>query len=462
MTDTSTTALPLDRVMENAPTRALNSDDVRLDPRRPEYDRFRAWFTRPLLARPAVLDAAETASLDRDLPALLRLLQELPHRLFGGDETAFAQALGWDGDRAAAALQLLSGPPVPVGRADLVKSPDGFRVVEFNTSSSLGSFEFGELCRAALADPAFAGTAGRLGLTYRDPMALLADTLLGLTGRDVGNPPVVALVGWPTEPFVVDASLFTGLLQDLGFTVLAGTLPDLEIRADGVHLQGVHVDVVYRTFLLKTVAEDERGTDALRPLADAVDRGDVVLFSPLSSDLFGSKTCFAMLSDEANRHAFSPAELGVVDRLVPWTRSMTGADRRGSDDSGSLAEHVLRDRRELVLKPSIGHAGRGVVAGWLTDHDEWARLVGTAVQGGYIVQRRVPSVAERFPVLDPLGDEPRLAGCFLHWGLFVTASGLSGGFVKGLLDHEQDVRYLGDGSHVGCVFHAPADETRRT
>ncbi|GAA3221239.1 hypothetical protein ACFP63_00340 [Oerskovia jenensis] len=461
MTDARTLERPLTKVAENAPTRALTRDNVTLNPQRPEYDRFRAWFTRPLLGRPAVLDAEETASLAEDLPALLRLLQELPKRLFDGDETAFARALGWDGELATAALELLSGPPMPVGRADLVKSPNGFQVVEFNTSSSLGSFEFGELCRAVLADPAFAGAAGRLGLTYRDPMALLADTLLKLTGRDPDDPPVVALVGWLTEPFIVDASLFTGLLQDLGFTVVAGKLSDLEIRTDGVHLQGVRVDVVYRTFLLKTLAEGEHSADALRPLAHAVARGDVFLFSPLNSDLFGSKACFAMLSDEENKHAFSPAELGVIDRLVPWTRSMTGADQRACDGTGSLAEHVMRERRELVLKPSIGHAGRGVVAGWMTEDDEWAQLVRTAVLGGYVVQRRVPSVAERFPLLDPTDNEHRSAGCFLHWGLFVTDAGLSGGFVKGVLDREQDIRYLGDGSHVGCIFHAPVDETRR-
>lgn len=453
MTRLAPEALPLERVQENEPTRVLVESRSFLDPRLPEYGRFRSWFTRPLLSRPAVMDAEQTRSLDHDLPALLQLLQSLPDRLFGGDRDAFARAVGWRDPTSIAALRLLSGPPTGVGRADLVNSPDGFKAVEFNTSSSLGSFEFGELCRAVLADPGFRPAAERQRLTYVDPMQRLAETLLAQLRHAASEPPVVALVGWVSAPFVVDASLFIGLLRDAGFTVLEGTISDLETRSDGVFLSGTRVDVVYRTFLLKTVAEDPSASALLQPLSDASEAGLVSVFAPLNADVFGSKTCFAMLSDDANRGVFSEPELGVIDRLVPWTRAMSVAGRRSHPEGGSLEEYVISNRGELVLKPSVGHAGRGVVAGWMTTQPEWESLVHDAVGGDYVVQRRVESVAERFLV--PSGDgDLAPAACFLHWGLFVTPAGLSGGFVKGLLDRTQDIRYLGDGSHVGCVFHS--------
>ncbi|MFI7273048.1 hypothetical protein [Streptomyces sp. NPDC049879] len=461
-------AAPVPGVLENAPTRAFlagraDGSIPPLDPRLPGYGRFRSWFTRPLLSRPAILDAAQTSTLDHDLPLLLRTLQALPDRLFGGDQERFARALGWRGPGVAAGLRLLSGPPVPLGRADLVHTADGFRLVEFNTSSSLGSLEFGELCRAALADPAFGGFAAEHRLTYLDPMALMADTLLRYSGWDAPGRPVIALVDWVTSPVAVNASLFVDLLAELGFRIVACTVKDLEFGPGGLFAHGERIDVVYRTFLFKTVAEDPAAGELLEPLARAVRHGAARVFSPLNADLSGSKLCMAMLSDPGESDALTAEERETVDRVLPWTRSMRNADAAPAPGGGTLAGLVRAERERLVLKPSIGHAGRGVVAGWLTEPDAWAELVRTACAGDageYVVQRRAVSVAERFDPPDtpdtPDTGGPPTATCLLHWGLFVTGAGLSGGFVKGLLDHEQDIRYLGDGSHVGCVFHSAA------
>ena len=449
----SETGLPAAHVVHNEPTAAyLDRPDFRaLNPDLDGYKRFRAWFTRPLLARPAILDGAQARRLDHDLSALLSILQSLPQRLFGGDEQAFARAVGWTGPGVAYALEHLSGPPVPLGRADLVNTPSGFQVVEYNTSSSLGALEFGELCRAVLTDDAFGPFAESAGLDYLDPLTMTIDTLLRTTGHVPTDRPVIALVEWPDEPLAVDGSLFVDLLADLGFRVVAATVDQLELTAAGLFVGDVRIDVVYRVFLLKAVAEDDAAPEVLATLVEAVRTGAVRLFSPVNADLYGTKTALALLSDEHSRPFFTPGELDVVDRLIPWTRSMSDAGTVLTESGETLAEFVRAHREELVLKPAIGMAGQGVVGGWLQSPPYWARHVRAAVNGNYVVQRRADSVAEQFPGARP--EDPHSA-CFLHWGLFVTGSGLSGGFVKGLLDRAQDVRHLGDGSHVGCVFHS--------
>jgi hypothetical protein len=445
------------RLADNAPTRAFlapyRGASRSLDTGLPGYRRFRSWFTRPLLTRPAFLDAEQTRILDHDLSALLRTLHALPQRLFDGDEAAFARALGWSQPGAAAALTRLSGPPVPLGRADLVRTPDGFQLVEFNTSSSLGSFEFGELCRATLSDPSFHDFAEDK-LYYVDPLGEMSESLTRLAGLSLADRPTVALVDWVSSPVAVNASLFIDLMVDRGFRVLSCTVADLDLTSAGLTAHGERIDVVYRTFLLKTAAEDPDAGQRLDVLERAVRAGAVTVFTPLNADLYGTKAALAMLSDPAHADRFTAAERKLMDRVLPWTRSMTGAGRTPAEDGGSLADFVRRHRGDLVLKPSIGHAGRGVVAGWLVSQAEWDALVETSDTGDYIVQRRAQSVAELFYPKSADGDP---STCFLHWGMFVTGSGLSGGFVKGLLDRPQDIRFLGDGSHVGCIFHAHSD-----
>lgn len=443
------------RMRQNGPTGAFlaprRGTGRSLDTGLPGYQRFRSWFTRPLLSRPAFLDAEQNATLNHDLPLLLNTLHRLPNLLYGGDEGAFARALGWNSPAATDALRLLSGQTVPLGRADLVDSPDGFRLVEFNASSSLGSFEFGELCRAALSDPRFAEFAARQRLTFADPLADMSDTLTRFAGLRVADRPCVALVDWVSSPIAVDPSLFVDLMVDRGFRIIICTVTDLELTPDGLFAHGHRIDAVYRTFLLKTAAEDPGASERLDVLNRAVSAGAVAVFTPVNGDLYGSKAALAMLSDPANRDRFTAAEREVIDRVLPWTRSMRNAHSAPSDGTGSLAEFVLRHQGDLVLKPSIGHAGRGVVGGWLVSREEWAELVDTASHGDFVVQAKVESLAEYFHP-HPADDGPP-ATFYLHWGLFVTGAGLSGGFVKGLPDTPQDIRFLGDGSHVGCVFH---------
>lgn len=459
----ATAAPAAHRPVENAPTRAFLAGQRgagrAVDTGGPGFRRFGSWFPRPLLTRPGILDASEVRQLDHDLPVLLRTLQSLPERLFGGDTQALAHALGWTQPGVETILRRLSGPAVPLGRADLVRTPSGFQVVEFNTSSSLGSLEFGELCRAMLSDPAFRDFAAREGLGYADPLSLMAETLLAATGMAPGTRPVLALVKWVRSPVNVDASLFTELMTEAGFTLVPCTVDQLVHRDGALYADGTRVDAVYRTFLLKTAAEDPDAPRLLAPLADAVEDGAARLFSPLNADLAGTKSCMAMLSDERNRWAFTPGERDVIDRVLPWTRSLRGAGGAAGSAAETEADgarvplvpYVREHREELVLKPSVGHAGRGVVAGWMVSQEEWESQLDAALSGNYIVQRRATSVAERF--YGTAGqEEPSL--CFLHWGLFVTGAGFGGGFIKGLLNKEQDMRYLGDGSHVGCVFHA--------
>jgi len=58
--------------------------------------------------------------------------------------------------------------------------------------------------------------------------------------------------------------------------------------------------------------------------------------------------------------------------------------------------YVVGNRTDFVLKPTNVHAGAGVVAGWTCTDAEWGQAVRGAVDGPFIVQRRVRAVIESF------------------------------------------------------------------
>lgn len=220
----------------------------------------------------------------------------------------------------------------------------------------------------------------------------------------------------------------------------------------------LRIDVVHRAFLLQNVLATENALELLAPLARARDAGQVGLFTGLAADLYGAKTCLALLSDPRYADAFTPEERALVARTLPWTRRLVDEQTTVDGRTGSLVDHVLARQSDLLLKPGIGNAGRGVIAGWLVSGEEWNSAVkAAAATNDHVVQQRVESAGERFV---DTSTPTAAADYLLHWGLFVTASGLSGGFVKGLPDTPKDVRFLGDGSHVGCIFQQHVDTTR--
>lgn len=417
----------------------------------PAFARTHAWLKRPIFNRPAFLDAAEVTALDHDLGVFLDVLSTLPARFFGGDQAAMARALGLP-EAQVEAVARAGGPPVRLGRADLVRDDTAFRLVEFNTSSSLGGCEIAEMGRGMLTDPALREFSQARGLTFGDPTEGMMASLEASCPSADGRP--LAVVKWPNSADTADdfshMELFLAQLTDLGYETVQCHVGRLEYR-DGVLLAaGRRVDRVFRTFQLSRLTDDAESRALAAPLLDAVADGAAALFAPIQADVYGIKDCLALLSDEANRSSFDAAELDVIDRMLPWTRLLRAGRTSREGRSVDLVEHVLANQNDLVLKPSAGFAGQGITAGWMVTPDEWTRRVTAAVGQPYVVQLRATPTVERF--VDDTDPEV-LAPCLLSWGVFHTVRGYSGAFVKGIPHGEQDIRFLGDGSHVGCVFH---------
>jgi hypothetical protein len=120
------------------------------------------------------------------------------------------------------------------------------------------------------------------------------------------------------------------------------------------------------------------------------------------------KSCWEVLGDPAlARRHFSSEDRAFFRRHLPWTRLLRpGATDLPDGSRGDLAEYVLEDREDLVLKPNRSYGGTGVTVGRVTDAAEWKRLVDTAVAPGgerWVAQRAVALPVSQFPVMDADG-----------------------------------------------------------
>jgi hypothetical protein len=401
------------------------------------------------LTRPAFLDRAERELLDADLRRLREVLTALPDRLFGGDVGAFARAAGMTEAQVTAIRRGRGAEPTLVTRADMYHDGEHFRLMELNIGSTVGGLDNAVLNQACRAHPPFAAFAVTHGLTFVDTMATLADLLTQRYRTEDGRPPLFAAADWPASFATLEPQLraSAAVLGELGVEIVPCHLGQLEIGGGEVRLDGRHVDVVYRVFMIEDLL-DPGAPELVDPVLRAVERGEVEMFAPMDAELYGSKAALAMLSDEANADRFTAAERETLARLLPWTRMVRDEPVTVSGEQVPLPELAAAQQQDLVLKPTLMHGGLGVVLGWQATPDEWRDAVRKATDGPYVLQRRIRAAGEPFPAGAPGGVEEQL----INWMAFSMGDGFGGGIVRASTDLSGSVLNSAGGATLGCCF----------
>ncbi|HEY2442094.1 MAG TPA: hypothetical protein VGI31_03075 [Streptosporangiaceae bacterium] len=423
-----------------------------------DSDVLHAFYSGLYLSRPLFLGHEEVTRLYSDLDNVRSALVSLPGRLFGGDLAAFARAVGMTEIQVSAIMRCPSTTVTKMSRADLYLDETGFKLLELNMGSALGGIDNAEMISSLLEHPVLAEFAETHRLTYVDTLREQANTINAECGLEPGSRPMMAAVEWPssyksTEPFM---RLHMARLRKLGYDAHCCHIGQLEVHDERVWLEGRPVDVINRVFLIEDLMESPEAPALAEPILDAVARGWVKIFTPMDSGLYSSKGALAMLSDEENRSLLDPNELASLDRLLPWTRMarpgpVTLEDGRRVD----LLQYALDHQDDLALKPTAMHGGIGIVLGWSenTNVRAWEEQVRAAMDGPYVLQRRIRPVAELFP-----GDDGELVPWIVTWGPFTVASGYGGMYARAMtVASNAEVINTNHGAYVGSGLYALPD-----
>ncbi|HEY1620228.1 MAG TPA: hypothetical protein VGG25_21575 [Streptosporangiaceae bacterium] len=410
-------------------------------------------FGSRFLTRPAFLEAEEARRVAADSSALLDLLFTLPGRLFGGDLTAMAAAVGLAPVQAEAVVRTAAEHPVRLARADLYHDGEGFRLLEYNVSSALGGWDISILNRCLLRDPGLASFAGEEGLTFPDTVAAFAGVILAeCAGLDCPSRPVVALADWPSSYPTFGPSLdsMARSLEPFGLEAYGCHAGQLTTRNGHLYLGGRHVDAVYRFIPLSDLLDGPDAPAVAEPMIAAAERGTAHMITGFSAGLFASKGCLALLSDDGHREIFSPAERDLIDRFIPWTRTLRPGPAQVGGQRVDLVDYVLDSQADLILKPAQLYGGAGVLPGWRVSHRAWAKAVRAGLGGRVVVQRRVRPATERFPDPAAPGGASEQA---LNWGVIIAGPGYAGTVVRGMPGSDVGVINLSNGAGATGAFH---------
>ncbi|MCC8243387.1 hypothetical protein [Saccharothrix luteola] len=127
-----------------------------------------------------------------------------------------------------------------------------------------------------------------------------------------------------------------------------------------------------------------------------------------------NKLALAFVQQPEFADLFTAGERALVDGLLPWSRKLT--PDAVDDDGGPLADRLLADPREFVLKQPYDIRGDGVTIGHDCAPDAWRDAVAAGLRAGHLVQRRVAPAG--YPVVRAGSDQVQAMPISLDTYLF--------------------------------------------
>jgi hypothetical protein len=164
------------------------------------------------------------------------------------------------------------------------------------------------------------------------------------------------------------------------------------------------------------------------------------------SKLAHKKSGFAILSDPSYEELFSPHEIDVIRRHIPWTRTVKQGQVMFENTEVDLL-HLLKDERQrFVLKPNDDYGGHGVFLGWELDANQWDEAISTALERPYVVQERVPVDKVSIPMFS---DKVTLEDMFIDFNPFLFHNEVEGALVR--LSHSSLLNVTSGGGQTALV-----------
>ncbi|WP_409488814.1 hypothetical protein ACK1U3_05140 [Pseudomonas promysalinigenes] len=362
--------------------------------------------------------------------SLVELVFHVFEHRYQADHGQFGRALGKSTSLIELLLSLSSRPIMSsiLARADIVLTADGFKIIELNLGSQIGGMYYASLPRLAgvhQEHDALNGWSKHVlsRLDGRDSM-VFTDSVAGAAWM---SPYCQQL----SRELALDTGVDTPLVDCEAFSYRAGTL----------YAAGREVNAIYSWL---SDHELHAGQARMQPLIQALQAGAVdLLMSPLAP-VFADKGVFALLWQLHQQNSLRDDQSAFLKAHVPFTQWLEYAD----------IEWLRSEQQRLVIKPTDGYGGRGVVVGREVSAQAWSTLINERLQQAERARHVVQALALPLPQAVGVGRWDGTSGwadSHVIWGAFAQGGDYLGAYARSKPCTGSLVINQGNGAAVGPV-----------
>lgn len=354
--------------------------------------------------RPHFITESDWKRVSAICETIFGALQKVKDAAIGNDE--LLDELGVTGiERELVAIDPKYKQVSASARLDSFLTDDSYSYVELNGESPAGIAFSDSAVEIFTQLPIVKKFAEKFNFRTLEGSSKMLQTLLKAYSEfSDGNPkphPTIAIVDLKGLPTIKEFELFRDYFIAQGYPSIICSPDDLEFTNGRLRCGQTEIDIVYKRLL---VNEYLPIVEEFPALLNAYKAGAVCLANSFRSKIIHKKAVFAVLTNERYKHLFDENELDKIDAHIPWTRKFRAEITESKGEKIDLVEWTRSNKSKLVLKPNDDYGGHGIYIGWVSDDDKWNEAIEFALKDGdYLVQERVKTSKEIFPMLD--GDK---------------------------------------------------------
>ncbi len=212
--------------------------------------------------------------------------------------------------------------------------------------------------------------------------------------------PRIAIVDWAGVPTSTEFELFQDYFARQGLECIICTPESCEYSGGRLRSGNFTIDLFYKRVLTSELLAQPA---VAAPITQAYLDGRVMVMNAFQAKILHKKMSFALLHDDANYGLFTPEQVAVIRRHIPWTRKVAPGQTSYAGGIVDLLPFIRDHRDRLVLKPNDEYGGKGVYIGWTLSQGEWETALEDAQRSSFVVQERVTLQTEPFPYLTDNG-----------------------------------------------------------
>lgn len=374
-----------------------------------------------------------------------QLFKAIPQRIFNNDTAAMSRFyelpqkiidIQMDGVTNETLKHLVS-------RGDFILSNGGLKCLEFNVTPNLGGWQISIWESLYRRNSLFSGflKTHKVKTFNQDLLVLFLSHILELIKQNpVGSNGDGINIAFTLSNYDEQAKDPTrDFLNAAWHRLLKKHVPSTQgdvIMCDRKRLQYKNDRVYIDGKLIDTMVEFQHGMVSPSTL-NVFKAGNVKLINGPICQLLGSKLNLALLSDYERYDVYSKTEQTLIDRYIPWSRKVEPGKTTFHSDTVDLEPFLLKNRENMVLKPSRGLGGEDVCVGRKTPQEEWEKAIAMAMEKrSFVVQEYIQGDHGIYQA----GDQ----GCMVHdmvWGFFLFGPSYCGAWV----------RVMPSGDHKGVI-----------